>query len=139
MPERIVEIRYRFDQRPPHQQNRSATRSEARRPPLPRITRLMALAIQLEERLRERSDLDYRVIANAGRVSRARITQILNLLNLAPDIQERLLNLAPVVRGREPVTEKGIRQLTGEHDWEAQRERLERLMARRVTGMEPRT
>ena len=35
-------------------------------------------------------------------VTRARMTQIMNLLNLAPDIQEELLLLPPVTEGRDP-------------------------------------
>jgi hypothetical protein len=34
---------------------------------------------------------DYADLARLGQVSRARITQIMNLLNLAPDIQEPIL------------------------------------------------
>ena len=39
---------------------------------------------------------DLATLARYGQVSRARITQIMNLLNLAPDIQEQLLNLPEI-------------------------------------------
>lgn len=42
-------------------------------------------------------------MARLGRVSRARVTQIMNLLFLAPDIREQLLFLPPVTGGRAPV------------------------------------
>ena len=51
----------------------------------------------------------------------------LKLLQLAPDIEEYLLELPPLARGREPITETSIRQLSAEYDWERQRERFERL------------
>jgi hypothetical protein len=86
----------------------------------------MALPIDLESRLRDCDDLDCRTVADVGCVSRPRITQILNLLQLAPDIQECLLML-PLARGREPIKEKSIRQLSAEYDWERQRERFEQL------------
>jgi len=35
-------------------------------------------------------------------VTRARITQIMKLLNLAPDIQEEILFLPRTVKGRDP-------------------------------------
>jgi len=51
----------------------------------------MALAIRFDDLIRRGEVRDYADLARLGHVSRARITQIMNLLNLAPDIQERLL------------------------------------------------
>ena len=59
------------------------------------------------------------------------MTQIFNLLNLAPDIQERLLFLPPLAQGREIVSEKSLRRIAGECHWERQRERFEQLLSRR--------
>ena len=42
---------------------------------------------------------DYAELARPGRVSRARMTQIMNLLMLAPDIQEEILFLPRIERG----------------------------------------
>ncbi len=42
----------------------------------------------------------------------------------APDIQEALLFLPPVTKGREPVHEKGLRDVVAEVEWERQRERF---------------
>ena len=55
---------------------------------LPRITRLMALAIRFEQLIRDGIVDDYAALARLGKVSRARVTQVMNLLLLAPDIQE---------------------------------------------------
>src|SRR5215831_10955492 len=65
---------------------------------VPRIARLMALALRFEQLLRSGAVRDYAGLARLGRVSRARITQVMNLLHLAPDLQEEILFLAPVLK-----------------------------------------
>jgi hypothetical protein len=72
---------------------------------VPRISRLMALAIRFEGLLHAGEVADYAELARLGHVTRARVTQIMNLLNLAPDIQEAILFLAPVEAGHDPVKE----------------------------------
>ena len=67
---------------------------------LPRITRLMALAIRFEGLVKAGEVKDYADLARLSHVTRARMTQIMNLLLLAPDIQEAILFLPPVTRGR---------------------------------------
>ena len=62
------------------------------RPRIPRITRLMALAIKFQEMVDRGEVRDYADLARLGYVSRARLTQIMNLLLLAPDLQEVLLS-----------------------------------------------
>ena len=47
--------------------------------------------------------------------------QIMNLLNLAPDIQEALLFLPQVNEGRDPVSERELREIVAEMDWKRQR------------------
>ena len=54
-------------------------------------------------------------------MTRAWITQILNLLNLAPDIQEALLFLPRMERGKDPVTERELRAVVAVPDWRKQR------------------
>jgi hypothetical protein len=58
---------------------------------IPRITRLMALAIKFQDMIDRGEVKDYADLARLGFVTRARVTQIMNLLNLAPQIQEALL------------------------------------------------
>jgi hypothetical protein len=55
---------------------------------VPRLARLMALAIRFEDLIRTGQVAGYADLARLGHVSRARITQIMNLLLLASDIQE---------------------------------------------------
>jgi hypothetical protein len=55
-------------------------------------------------------------------------SQIMNLLNLAPDIQEQLLELPRVESGREPVILRELQPIAAEADWRRQREMLEGVM-----------
>jgi hypothetical protein len=133
MPERTRDVRYHFQvPRPARSRKTVVATSLPLGAALPRITRLMALAIKLDRLLQQRPDLDGVELARCGSISRSRLTQILNLLHLAPDIQERLLWLPPVAKGREVISEKTLRQLTGEYHWERQRERFEQLLSRRL-------
>ena len=50
-------------------------------------------------------------------------TQIMNLLILAPDIQEKILFMPPVTSGDPPVTEKTLRPVLQTLVWSEQRER----------------
>jgi hypothetical protein len=88
---------------------------------LHRITKLMALAIRFEHLVRQGAVTDYAELARLGHVSRARITQIMALLQLAPDIQESLLFLPRVTAGKDPITERDIRPIAATADWKVQR------------------
>ena len=86
-----------------------------------RIARLMALAIRFDGLLQRGEVADYAELARLGHVTRARVTQIMNLLNLAPNIQEELLFLPPTVSGRDTIKEWQIRPIAAEPDWPKQR------------------
>ncbi len=88
---------------------------------VPRVSRLMALAIKFDDLLRSGAVRDQAELAEFGHVSRARITQIMNLLYLAPDIQEGILFLPRVTSGRDLITEREVRAIAGEVDWGRQR------------------
>jgi hypothetical protein len=98
-------------------------------PQLPRITRLMALAIKFEDLLREVAGLTYTDLARLGGVSRSHITHILNLLCLAPDLQERLLFLEPSPRGPDRIHEAALRRLSQLYDWQQQRCMFEAILS----------
>jgi hypothetical protein len=88
---------------------------------VPRVARLMALAIRFDGLIRDGAVADQAEIARFGHITRARMTQIMNLLHLAPDIQEQILDLPLVERGRDPVTERDLRPIAAEMDWRRQR------------------
>src|SRR5262245_40490348 len=104
---------------------------EATPPPPPgrvaKISWLMARAIRLEELVKQGHVKDYADIARLGHVTRARVTQIMALLNFAPDIQEDILFLPPTVKGRDPVKEWEIRPIAACLEWETQRRLWRRL------------
>ena len=80
---------------------------------VPHVSRLFALAIRLDQLLRDGQVSDQAELARLGHVSRARLTQIMNLLLLAPDLQEQILFLPPTQRGRDAVTEGDLRRRWG--------------------------
>lgn len=86
------------------------------RPRIPRIARLMALAIRFEQMLEEGEVRDFAELARLGYVSRARLTQIMNLTLLAPDLQQTLLEHV-----EHDVPERDIRRVLTHVDWATQR------------------
>jgi hypothetical protein len=81
----------------------------------------MALAIRLDQLVRTGVVADYATLARLGHVSRARVSQIMNLLLLAPDIQEQLLFLPPTQRGHDPLHLRQLQPLAALLDWRQQR------------------
>jgi hypothetical protein len=91
----------------------------------------MALALRFQGLLQQGLIADYATLARLGHVSRARITQIMNLAVLAPDIQETLLFLPPTERGRDPLHLRHLQPLTRIADWGEQRKRWQELLRNR--------
>lgn len=88
---------------------------------VPRVARLMALAIKFDRMLQDGVVGSQTDLAALARVTQPRMTQIMNLLHLAPDIQEEILFLPPVTEGRDPVTERDLRELVTTAAWPRQR------------------
>ena len=88
---------------------------------VPRLARLMALAIKYDRLLRKGVVADLSELARLCQVTQPRMTQIMNLLHLAPDIQEAILLLPSTVSGREQLTERHLRNLTATIRWDKQR------------------
>ncbi|MCC6511366.1 MAG: hypothetical protein IT423_19855 [Pirellulaceae bacterium] len=84
---------------------------------IPRIAKLMALAIKMQGMVDRGEVQDYAELAELAMVSRARITQIMNLNLLAPELQERLLFQPPVDSGRDSITLRGLQAVCLEVDW----------------------
>ncbi len=99
---------------------------------LPRVAKLMALAIRFDQLIRDGIVVDQAELARVGHVTRARLTQIMNLLNLAPDIQEQILKLPPIVKGCDSVTERDLRPIAAVADWSKQRRVWNRFMADKI-------
>jgi hypothetical protein len=126
------EITYTLGLSAGKQSRREQRRGSSSQPPsdgepanssIPRIARLMALAIRLEELLSQEKIRDYAELARLGRVSRARMTQITKLMHLAPDIQEQILFLPPV----KGLNERGLRSIVNRIDWDEQRNMFQKI------------
>lgn len=81
---------------------------------IPRVSKLMALAIHFQELLQKGVVEDQSDLARLAHVSQPRITQIMNLLLLAPEIQEEILHLPKVSEGKDPIHEKLLRPISAE-------------------------
>ena len=88
---------------------------------IPRITKLVALASRMQSMIDSGEVESFQQLAELGRISQPRMTQIMSLLNLAPDIQEELLYLPEVLQGKAAIHERLLRPLTTELDWRVQR------------------
>lgn len=99
---------------------------------IPRVSRLMALAIKFDHLLATGAVRDQAELAELGHVTRARVTQVMNLLHLAPDIQEAILYLPRVTQGRDPIVERHLRPIVASPDWSRQRRLWCRIAPRPV-------
>lgn len=81
----------------------------------------MALAIRFDRLIRERVVDDRSELARLSHVTQPRMLQIMNLLYLAPDIQEEILHLSHVTEGKDPIQEMMLRPIAAEMDWKTQR------------------
>jgi hypothetical protein len=110
-----------------HQQ--AERRAPTRRYPA-RIARQLALAHALRRRLERGEFGDFADMARQLGFTRARVTQLMDLLLLTPEVQEEILFLE-LPPGAQPVSERGLREaLLGTIDWQEQRRRWEGLKGR---------
>jgi hypothetical protein len=112
------------------------TNLPARIPPRPRVVdrrparvaRVLALAHHIQAGVTTGRWKNASEVSRALGLSRNRLSQVLALLNLAPDLQERVLFLE-AVDGDEPVTEKALFvKVARLPSWSAQRSEYRRLL-----------
>lgn len=84
---------------------------------VPRVARLLALAHRIDRKIGAGELKDLADAARRLGLTRARVTQITNLLLLAPGIQEAILDSPPVTSGRDPISERQLRPIVAEPDW----------------------
>jgi hypothetical protein len=89
---------------------------------LPRITQVLALALQFQEMVERGEVRRHADLARLGCVSRERISQLMVLTWLAPDIQEEILRLPQVPGGRYSISEGALRKTARLPLWEDQRQ-----------------
>ena len=94
---------------------------------IPRIAKLVALASRMQSMIDSGEVGSFQQLAELGKISQPRMTQIMSLLNLAPDIQEELLYLPGVIQGKAQIHERLLRPLTTELDWRVQKRMWARI------------
>ena len=87
----------------------------------------------LEGLLRDGAVKDYAELAVLGHVTRARVSQIMSLLQLAPDIQEAILFLPRTEHGRDPIHLAMLQPIAAAIEWKKQR-RMWSELRKRVYG-----
>jgi hypothetical protein len=119
-----------FDRFDPSRRPRKTTQPGSRAPRVPRIARLVALALRFDELLRNGRVENLTALAKLAHVSQPRLTQILNLTLLAPDIIETLLHLRDVESGRETLHERALRVVASKPNWSCQRRLFDAISRR---------
>jgi hypothetical protein len=99
-------------------------------PRIPRLARLMALALRYEAMVRTGQAQDFAELARLGHVTRARMSQLVSLVNLAPDIVEDLLFQPAVTSGRDPLILRDVLPIAAVTDWAKQRRMWRALSVR---------
>lgn len=79
-------------------------------PRMPRVAELLRKALEWQELLNNGSGATQAKIASREGFSRPRVTQIMDLLNLAPDIQKHILSM-PETTKKPVVTERALRPI----------------------------
>ncbi len=125
-----VEIQFRLHS--PARMAGTGARPEA--PPsgtgrLPRVTQVLALAIHFQDMISRGEARDYADLARLGCLTRERMSQIMELVWLAPDIQQDILEFRPSGGTRFPISEVAARKVAHALSWKDQREDWEKLQA----------
>ena len=98
-----------------------------------KIARMLALAHHLQNAIDRGLVADRAAVARKLGLTRARVTQLLDLLLLAPDLQEAVLAME-AVDGVEPMAERTLRSVAHAGAWGEQRAVWAKLMGARVGG-----
>ncbi|MBM4779316.1 MAG: hypothetical protein GQE15_16540 [Archangiaceae bacterium] len=95
---------------------------------------MLALAHHLQRAIDHGLVADRAAVARHLGQTRARVTQLLDLLLLAPDLQVAVLDLE-AVDGIEPIAEKRLRSVAHAGTWDEQRARFEAEAATAAIGV----
>ncbi len=115
-----------FQLRPHSKKEAAAPGTE--RGKLPRVAEVLALAIGFDDMIRRGLAKDHSDLARLGCISKERISQVMRLLWLAPDIQQEILNQPRTPFGRFPVGEVAVRRIASIMLWREQRDAWARLL-----------
>ena len=118
-------LELKFQLRRPMAVERTAPRASHGR--LPQVTRILALAIYFDEMIRRGDARDYADIGRLSCLCRERVSQVMRLLYLAPEIQMELLYLPAASAARYPISETAVRKIANLLSWEDQHREWARL------------
>jgi hypothetical protein len=124
-----VEIRFRLHATGARQKRPGLhdARPDARVGRLPRVTQVMALAVQFQDMLQRGDARDYADLARLGCITRERMSQIMELIWLAPAIQQEVLAFPSTSVSRFPISERALRTVADRFCWHEQGELWRKL------------
>ena len=96
-------------------------------PRTPRVAELLRKAIEWRTLLTSGAVSNQAALARREGLTRARVTQILGLLRLAPKIQHHILSMPDMI-GRPSITERALRRVTRLEQLGAQRQAFQQLV-----------
>lgn len=117
-----TEIQFRLHASQRAERGQVAEAPSSRRGRLPRVTQVLALAIQFKDMIQRGEARDYADLARLGCITRERMSQIMELIWLAPDIQQEILEFPTNKTGRFPISEVAVRRVAENLAWPDQRE-----------------
>ena len=94
---------------------------------LPRITHTVARALMFEHAIANGEATDFADLARLTATTRERISQVMKMMRLAPDIQDEILRLPPVRRPQRAITVPEVEVIAEEVLWDDQRESWRKL------------
>ncbi|MFQ5741855.1 MAG: hypothetical protein ACE5JX_22905 [Acidobacteriota bacterium] len=102
-------------------------RKPPKAPRTPRVVELLRKAIEWQALLESGEEANQAAIARREGITRARVTQVMGLLRLAPEIQEHVLSLPDMVR-RPAITERALRPIAQMERTNDQKARFQELV-----------
>ena len=114
-----IQFRLHTTKRLPGAESPSSPSSSSGR--LPRVTQVLALAIHFQDMIDRGDAQDYADLARLGCLTRERMSQIMELVWLAPDIQREILEFPTTATSRFPVSEVAVRRIADKLRWSDQR------------------
>jgi len=106
---------------------RVLNRKPPKAPRTPRVVELLRKAIEWQALLESGEVANQAAIARREGITRARVTQVMGLLRLAPEIQEHVLSMPDMVR-RPAITERALRPIAQMEDLKDQLARFQELV-----------
>jgi hypothetical protein len=99
-----------------------------RQPRIPRVVELLRKAIEWRRQLDAGEIQSQAAIARHEGITRARVTQVMGMLRLAPEIRQRILAMPIAVR-RRSITERALRPIAQVENYQEQLSVFEELLA----------